>query len=541
MENRDPSDANANLILTGFMGTGKTSVGRRVAEVLRRPFIDTDDVIAERAGKTIPEIFAEEGEPAFRQMERELCRELSRPAGLVIATGGGTLIDPANRQCLEAGGRVICLLVSPEEAAARTALADDRPLLDAPDRLARARAILQERDPIYRSFTWQVDTSGLDTEEVAERVLRLWRARRLPVHAPAEDYIIHIQEGVLDDAGRHVAHVGAWGTLVVVSNPTVWGLYGERLMASLRAAGLEAAPAWMPDGEEYKTLDTLASLYEGFLDAGLDRSGAVIALGGGVVGDVAGFAAATFMRGVPLIQVPTTFLAMIDASVGGKTAVDLPRGKNLVGAFHPPRLVLIDPLVLESLPARQVRFGLAEALKAGIIADPELFSMLSAGPPWPWVDIITRALRVKIDVVEEDPFEQGRRAVLNLGHTAGHALERLSAYHLPHGEAVAVGLMVAATMAEAMQLCPPDLPARIESALGMLGLPTAWEGDFTPADVLAAMAHDKKRRHGTLRWILPRDIGQVEIIPEVPEEIILEALARTRAYRPASAPRRETT
>jgi len=253
-----------------------------------------------------------------------------------------------------------------------------------------------------------------------------------------------------------------------------------------------------------------------------------VALGGGVVGDVAGFAAATYMRGLPLVQVPTTLLSMIDSSVGGKTGVDLPHGKNLVGAFHHPLLVVIDPLALATLPARQVSCGLAEMLKHGVIADAGLFAHLQAGPPWDWVELVERAVAVKIEVVEEDPAEQGWRAVLNLGHTAGHALERLSAYRLPHGEAVAIGLRVAAGVAAEMGLCDAGLPAEIDAALVALGLPLEWVGPHTPADVLAAMGADKKRRHGRLRWVLPRCIGAVEIVDDVPADVVLRVLARTR-------------
>lgn len=517
-----------NLVLTGFMGTGKSTVGRRVAEQLGRPFVDMDELIVQRAGMSIPEIFARWGEPAFRQMEAELCRELAGQSGLVIATGGGTLVNPANRQAMEAGGRVVCLWASPEEVIERLAGEHGRPLLNAPDPLAEARRILEERRSAYSALAWHVDTTGRPVEEVVEAVLRIWHAHLLRVELADSPYDIYILEGVLEQAGFLIRRLGNWSGVVIVSNPTVWALYGERLCASLRAAGLEARPALMPDGESFKTLETAASLYEQFLDAGLDRAGLVVALGGGVVGDVAGFAAATYMRGVPFVQVPTTLLAMIDASVGGKTGVDLPRGKNLVGAFHQPRLVLIDPLVLESLPPAQVWQGLAEALKAAIIADPVLFDILTAGPPWPWPEVIARALQVKIDVVQRDPHEQGWRAVLNLGHTAGHALERLSGYAVPHGEAVAAGMMVAVHIAEMIGCCAPALAERIAAALQHLGLPAGWPGTYAPEQVLEAMASDKKRRHGRLRWILPRAIGEVEIAEDVPAEVVLEALRRTR-------------
>jgi len=509
-----------NLIITGFMGTGKTTVGRMVAERLNRPFVDTDVLIEERAGRSITCIFAEQGEAAFRQMEADACRELGARAGLVIATGGGMLLAPANRQLLEQSGRIVCLTAAAERVVERVAATGDRPLLAEPDPLEAARHILATRASLYASFAWQVDTSDLSPAEAAEAVLRLWRARRLTVNT-RDAYPILIQEGILGELGRLLGQAGRRGAAVIVSNPTVWDLYGAQVQR-----GLDATPCLIPDGEQFKTLATVAALYEQFLDAGLERSGTVVALGGGVVGDVAGFAAATYLRGVSVVQVPTTLLAMVDSSVGGKTGVDLPRGKNLVGAFHQPRAVAIDPLALETLPAAQLRCGLAEALKAGLIADPALFDLVAAGPPWPWIELLERALAVKIAIVEEDPHERGRRAILNLGHTVGHALERLSAYCLPHGEAVAIGLVIAAEIAAGLGRCPAGLPAQIAGALGRLGLPTAWPGPHAPADVWAAMAHDKKRQAGRLRWILPLRIGAVEIDDAVPREVVLAALEK---------------
>jgi 3-dehydroquinate synthase len=338
----------------------------------------------------------------------------------------------------------------------------------------------------------------------------------------------HIREGALSELGQPLTNLDRRGSIAIVSNPTVWGLYGERTVESVGKAGFKATPCIMPDGEEHKTLATVANLYEDFLDAGLDRSGIVVALGGGVVGDVAGFAAATFMRGVSLVQIPTTLLSMIDSSVGGKTGVDLPHGKNLVGAFHQPGLVVVDPQTLSTLPASQVACGLGETLKHAIIGDPTLFNLLEIGPPWDWIDLITRSVAIKIAIVEEDPFEKGQRAVLNLGHTAGHALEFLTDYRLPHGEAVSIGLVVAAHLSALLGKCAAHLPDQISAALAKLGLPVVWAGDFRSADILVAMAHDKKRRQGRLRWILPLDIGEVAIFDDVPEETILAALAATR-------------
>jgi 3-dehydroquinate synthase len=320
--------------------------------------------------------------------------------------------------------------------------------------------------------------------------------------------------------------------VAVVTNPTVAEWYLAPVLASLERAGLSALCCTMPDGESHKTLDTLADLYTQFVAGGLDRSGAVLALGGGVTCDVAGLAAATYMRGLPVIQVPTTLLSMVDASVGGKTAVDLPEGKNLVGAFKQPALVVIDPDVLRTLPEGEVASGMAELIKHGVLADAGLFEELAQMGTVPadreWERWIARSLQVKIDVVEQDPFERGLRAVLNLGHTAGHALEQLSGFSLRHGEGVSVGMVVAARIAVAQGMAAGDLPDRIATVLRAHGLPVTCP-PHDPEQIWEAMGRDKKKRGKTLRWILPRAIGTVEIVEGVPRQVVVGALCETGA------------
>jgi 3-dehydroquinate synthase len=350
------------------------------------------------------------------------------------------------------------------------------------------------------------------------------------------EYPIYVGSGMLARVGGALREAGApaGGRVAVVSNPVVAPLYGVRVELALREAGFQPFACTVPDGEQHKTLDSVARLYEQFLAGGLDRSDTVLSLGGGVTGDVAGFAAASFMRGVRFAQVPTTLLAMVDSSVGGKTGVDLPQGKNLVGAFKQPILVLIDPAVLQTLPIEEIRSGMAEVIKHGVIADPELFAQLAESanlhtcPGRQCRGIcksqIARALRVKIAVVEQDPFEQGRRAVLNLGHTVGHALEKLSGFELRHGEAVSIGMVAAAHIAAQLGLADPALAGRIAQTLNAWGLPTRCP-PFDVAAISAAMSHDKKRRGKTLRWALPHAIGKVEITADVPSKIIQSALS----------------
>lgn len=521
-----------NIVLTGFMGTGKTAVGRAVGRILGREFVDMDELIAARAGKPIPRIFADDGEGEFRRMERELCRELNGRRDLVIATGGGALIDPENRALMMKTGIVVCLTAGRDEIVRRLSEADAaaRPLLG-DDPGAAIDRLLEARRAAYESFPWRIDTTGLSIEEVARRVIAIAAEIALTVRYPGGSYPIRIGTGFLDRLGALLQEeVGAAGRAAIVTNTVVAPLYAARTEEALRNFGFTPFTCVIPDGEEHKTLKTVERLYEMFLEDGLDRSGVVVSLGGGVTGDIAGFAAATFMRGVRFVQVPTTLLAMVDASLGGKTGVDLDQGKNLVGAFKQPSLVLIDPSVLSTLPADELRNGIAETIKHGIIGAPDLFAVLERDPepaPVPAAQI-ARALRVKIEIVEQDPYEQGPRAVLNLGHTVGHALERLSGFELSHGKAVAIGLAAAARIAVQLKLADHDLVDRIEKILSIWGLPFRVPG-FPPDQVIAAMAHDKKRLNGRLRFILPRRIGEVEIVDDVPPEAIRTVLAEMKA------------
>ncbi len=519
-----------NIILTGFMGAGKSRAGREVARRLERPFVDIDDEIEKRAGKTISRIFAGDGEVAFRRLEGEICRELSRRDGLVIATGGGALIDETNRRRMMTSGPVFCLTAGVDVILQRLALAQDRPLLDVADRRAEIERLLARRQDAYAAIPRQIDTTRLTVGEVATRIIEQAFSILLPVRHPGGRYAIHIGMGLLEKLGALAGPISETGVIAVVTNPTVGALYQNRVLDALRPAGLSPFLCTMPDGEQYKTLDTLASLYDQFIAGGLDRRGAVLALGGGVTCDVAGFAAATFMRGLPVVQTPTSLLAMVDAGVGGKTAVDLPQGKNLVGAFKQPSLVVIDPGVLQTLPQSEIASGMAELIKHGVLADGELFEELARHTPGRsddqnvWSRWIARSLQVKIDVVEQDPFERGRRVVLNLGHTTAHAIEQLSNFTIRHGEAVSTGLVAAAKIAAAMGIADRSLPEQIAAVLERHHLPAA-RIPFAADAIWQAMQRDKKKRGKTLRWILPKRIGEVEIVDGAPRAVVRQVLS----------------
>ncbi len=519
-----------NIVITGFMGVGKSAVGREVARRLGRTFIDMDEAIERQTGTRIADIFAQQGEAVFRALEKELLRELSMQRELVIATGGGALIPPENRALAARTSIVICLHAGVDTILERLADDDTRPLLAGNHRRETIQQLLAQRAAAYAEIPYQIDTTGRTVDQVAQEVIQMAQTGiphlRLPVTIPQGGrYDILVGAGLLSHAPALMAQRGLDGPVAIVSDTHVAAHWGPPLRDAFTRAGVQARLITLPPGEAHKTLDTIRQLYDAFLTMGLDRSGVVVALGGGVIGDMAGFAAATYLRGVRLVQIPTSLLAMVDASVGGKTGVDLPQGKNLVGAFKQPELVIVDPDTLATLPAEEFRNGLAEVIKHGIIADPDLFAQLEGSGPESLESLIARALRVKIQIVQRDPFEQGERAYLNLGHTFAHAIERVSQYTIPHGQAVALGLIAAARLAQNQHLCAAQVPQRIEQVVERLGLPTTLPTSYEPQALLEAMGTDKKRRQGRLRFVLPRAIGRVALYDDIPREEVLAALA----------------
>jgi 3-dehydroquinate synthase len=364
---------------------------------------------------------------------------------------------------------------------------------------------------------------------------------QLTLAAPEGEYPIFVQAGSLRQIGSLLAEARRehFSTrCALVTNPRVGQLYAPRAIESLRSAGFQPCLVEIPEGEPYKTLGTASTVYDRLIDAHLDRRSILFALGGGVIGDLAGFVAATFLRGMPFVQLPTTLLAMVDASIGGKVAVDHPRGKNLIGAFKQPVAVIIDSDTLETLPREELSSGMAEVVKHAVIGSADLFKELEIGD-WRWKtlaparsagvgDWLVRAIKVKVDIVSRDPFEQGERAKLNLGHTFGHALEKLSNYQMRHGDAVAMGTVCATRLATRLGLCDANLLPRIESLLSAVGLPTRVPDELSPQAILDAMATDKKRINGRLRLILPRALGDVIILDNCSQQDILATLEEAR-------------
>jgi len=536
-----------NLILAGFMGSGKSVVGRLCAQRLGMDFVDTDEEIARREGMTIPQIFERCGEAYFRARERALADELRARRGCVVATGGGMIVDDASRADLLASGMVVCLTAAPEVILRRVGgerAAQARPMLRGDDVAGRIAQLLRERGPKYAQLHYHVDTSQRSPDDVADVVSELYARERarIPVAIPAAGarYDVVIGDGLLDALGFMIAGRGWASPLAIVTDAVVGEQFAGRALRALGRAGLEAFVHVMPAGEAHKTLASVEAMYRAFSAHGVERGSAVIALGGGVVGDAAGFAAATFLRGLPFVQAPTSLLAMADASIGGKVGVDTDFGKNLVGAFKQPELVVADVGLLNALPPREMRCGLAEIIKAGLLSGGQPYARLrrfvaQAERDAPAVvDILSDAILLKRDIVQQDPFEQGRRALLNLGHTFGHGIEAWSGFRLRHGEAVALGLVCAARLSLAMGFCDSTLVDEVIALLRGVGLPTSLA---EAADALAGcafdvdrvwryMMSDKKRRAGRLRFVLLRAPGDAFVCDEVEEALARNILGR---------------
>jgi 3-dehydroquinate synthase len=355
--------------------------------------------------------------------------------------------------------------------------------------------------------------------------------RTVTVHLGARTYPVLVGAGLLGETGRECARLGLGRTVAVVTQPGASD-HARVVVGGLREAGFAPAVIEVAEGEAAKALDRAGALWDAFLGAGLDRGSAVVAVGGGVVGDLAGFAAATYMRGIAFVQAPTTLLAQVDASVGGKVAVNHPRAKNLIGAFHQPRLVIIDPAVLSTLPEREYRSGLAEVIKTGAALDAELFTTLEASVPAIQArdpELLERVIATccaeKATIVEQDEREEsGLRMVLNYGHTVGHALEALGGYQTwRHGEAVAVGMVVAARLAQRLDLVEPSIVERQIALLEAVGLPTRFEAP-APRAVWDALARDKKARDGRVPFVLLKALGRAEVCFDVRSEVALEVL-----------------
>lgn len=545
----------ANIYITGFSGTGKTRVGREVARRLGWRFVDTDEEIVKAEGKPVGAIFSEEGESRFRELERERLAAVSSHERQVVSTGGGMVVDEDNRRTMHGSGVVVCLEASPETIRRRLDSERDgaqgpvvRPMLIDSDSTTRIEALKSQRQFAYSQADWSVQTDRLTEGQAAEEVVRAFKllSRRSNsavtepdgelaaiVDTSSGGYPAWVGWGILDGLGERVRRVVSPGAAYLVTDEGAHR-HARRAQVSLEAAGVPAHLFILPQGEQSKSLETAQHLYAWLARRKAERGHLVVAVGGGVVGDLAGYVAATFLRGMLFAQVPTTLLAMMDASIGGKTAVDLPQGKNLVGAFYQPSLVLTDVQTLQTLPSRELASGWAEAIKHGLILDEALFNTFEekrepilALERSVSTEVIRRSVAIKADVVSRDEKETlGLRVVLNYGHTIGHAIEAATAYgRFLHGEAVSIGMTCAANISEGMGLLSTAQVARQRMVLESFGLPVRC-GDIDLSAVSRAMSLDKKTSEGAIRWVLLDRIGHAITRNDVPAQLVEEVLSR---------------
>jgi len=499
-----------HIFLYGPPGTGKSTVGKKLAHNLKLPFIDIDRVIEANAGTSIPKIMELQGEPAFRDLESAALKNLLAEKESVVALGGGALLRDENRNFAESNGKVLLLMAELSTLLERLHYeSGNRPLL-AGDLREKLSSLLNKRGEHYNSFPMLIHVDGKNAEQNAHQIQ------------------VVLGRHHLSAMGEYDAIVGQVSDLtnfpmqnpIIVTDENVAKFHLEK-MHNL----LQAKVVIIPSGEEYKNLDTISLLWKSFLENGLDRKSTVIALGGGVLSDMAGFAASTYMRGIAWVGVPTTLLSMVDASLGGKTGFDLPEGKNLIGAFYPPKLVLADPHLLGTLPEAELISGMAEVVKHGIISDPELFNLCLRGLDWVkenLEEVVKRAMAVKIKVIEEDPYEKGIRAALNLGHTVGHAVELVSKFKLRHGEAIAIGTVAEAKYAARVGLAVDGLVEAVTESFKALGLPIQIPEAMPREEIIRAMRVDKKKNAKAIRFALPVEIGKVDLVDVTDLESVLE-------------------
>ncbi|PPC84936.1 MAG: 3-dehydroquinate synthase [Hyphomicrobium sp.] len=547
---------NKPIVLVGLMGSGKSSVGKRLAARLGLPFVDADEEIEKAAAKTINEIFADHGEDHFRAGERKVIARLLTNGAQVLATGGGAYMNPETRQRISDTAISIWLRADLPVLMRRVLKRDTRPLLRNGNPEVTMRNLIETRYPVYAQADLTVESRDEPHDIIVTEILTRLAAmplaptdltsspqatasRCVGVALAERSYDVLIGHGLLNDAGALIKQRFGAIKCGIVTDENVARHHLATLEASLKSLGLHAGSISLKPGEGTKSFRELAPLCEQLLELGLERGDMVVPFGGGVIGDLAGFAAGILRRGVRFVQIPTSLLAQVDSSVGGKTGINTPQGKNLIGVFHQPSLVIADTAVLATLPPREMRAGYAEVAKYGLLGDAAFFSWLethwqsvlgNGGPPL--TQAIETSVKAKAAIVARDETETGDRALLNLGHTFGHALEAWTGYsdRLLHGEGVAIGMCLAFRLSQECGLAPHGTAERVSSHLNAVGLPTKI-GQIPGAkanaeELYRLMGQDKKVRDGKMTFILARDIGQAFITRDVMPETVKAFLTR---------------
>ncbi|MDB5047835.1 MAG: 3-dehydroquinate synthase [Fibrobacteres bacterium] len=534
-----------NIYFTGFMASGKSRIGSLTAASLGWKFFDIDKLIEEKTGKTIPRIFAEDGEPAFRRMEVEALREVGGQGPMVASLGGGTLINPEAIELIRRNGVLVGLHASPEVILERVnRKKESRPLLanlDDESKMAKIKEMLELRKPLYQLADLHFESDEKIPHHVLTRRiihrLQVDELKPLTVELAERSYPIYVEENLAGHLDSIAAKAGCPQRFLIVTDQNLKS-HQKRMLEQLRSCLGDCRIFFFKSGEEEKSLKSLNKLFTFMLRHSYPRKTTLVAFGGGVTGDMVGFAAAVYLRGIDFIQAPTTLLSMVDSSVGGKTAVNHPLGKNLIGAFYQPKAVAISLETLSTLPPLEFLSGMAEVVKYGVIRDPEFFAFLEenteailAKRPDLMRQVVLRSCAIKAEVVGKDEREtaEGGRAILNYGHTFGHAFEVLGGYGaIPHGLAVALGMRVAARLAVSLGMLTAADEKRQNDLLDKLGMPKHFPRKLDENKAWDAMGLDKKVDDGSRVYILPKRIGEVVPVRDVPKETVLQALAVAR-------------
>lgn len=551
------------IVITGFMGTGKSTVGKALSDMLALDFVDTDAEIESAAGCSIREIFESKGERHFRGLERTVCLSLLGRAGLVIATGGGTLLDDEIFESFSSMGEIVLLEASTDVLSRRLSASAGRPLLspDSPPGEEtplgeRIDELLRKRSRVYDRISLRIDTSSLPPAEAAARICASLRlpsrsfelALSLPTQSPSSGgprdvprgrhgtARIEIGRGAISALGRRLRELDIASKVFVLIPERVRDLHGARIAASLDGAGITHSKVIVEDGDAHKSLARAGKLIDALVAGGARRDSTIVPVGGGVTGDIGGFVASVYMRGVPLVHVPTTLLAQVDSSVGGKVGVNHELAKNVIGSFYQPHLVLMDPCTLLTLPFEELSNGMAEVAKSAILGSSSLFEFLerhTADNPEKTLrdaqfleSCVVECAQIKARIVGEDPYDEGLRRLLNLGHTAGHAIEASARYQgLKHGQAVSIGIVAAVQVARARGAAGKDLLDRICAVLSWCRLPVEL-GSFAPGNVRRSIRLDKKIKDEKIHYVLPTGLGRAAVVDDVTEEEIIAALEK---------------
>ena len=534
-----------NIFLIGFSGVGKSTVGKKLALMLGMDFVDIDKYIVDSQDRTIKDIFASDGERKFRKIEYNSLKNICQKTNQVVSTGGGLPVYARNRNLMKENGVIICLEAHDKTLNKRLFESDldgsfdkeVRPKLDSDDKFRTLSSLKQSRQKFYSMCDWTIHTDKLTPDQIAIEIIRFCNILpasqiKIPVSLNedlssivsigGEGYPIYVGWGILTKLSDILKDRKMLATIFIIADESVL-MHTRKIQILLESNGFKFHTFRIPSGESSKNLDLVKSIYGWLAELNAERSDMILAVGGGVVGDISGFVAATYLRGIKFAQIPTTLLAMTDSSIGGKTGVDLPEGKNLVGAFHQPEFILADLETLKTLSQRELNSGWAESIKHGLILDKNLFydmqnnsSKLLSLEKTVTLDVLKRSMKIKADVVSKDEKEQlGLRIILNYGHTIGHAIEASTKYGLYlHGEAVSIGVVGAAMLSSHLGFITNEEVDLQKSVFKLFDLPTS-HNDLDIDSVIHFMSVDKKRSAGNIRWVILEAIGNANTTKNV--------------------------